>query len=163
MNTASTAVFSEVPAPPVASNVMELRSASARVVVREPVRGWLDGVKARFNELVQMRSGWDGYQGAPVSFVNANFALRMLEAVCGENAPMPQIVPGPDGDLQIEWHTIGADIELHVRGPNDVHAWRLVNGAADGQERVLSNDFTLVSAWINELAEPMSATGAAAA
>lgn len=161
MTTSSTAAFSDLPVPPVASNVAELRT-STRIVVTEPVRGWLESVKARFNELVQMRVGWDGYRGVPVSFVNANFALRMLEAVCDANAPAPQIVPGSNGDLQIEWHTFSADIELHVRGPNDVHAWRSLGGG-DTVERRLSNDFTIVSAWINELAGPSIASGTAAA
>lgn len=155
----STAAFNDLPPP---TNVLELRSASTRVVVTEPVRGWLEGVKARFNELVQMRNGWDGYQGVPVKFVNANFALRMLEAVCDADAPAPQIVPGPNGDLQIEWHTNTADIELHVRAPNNVHAWRSVRGSLD-EERLLSNDFTAVSGWIDQLAEPLIAPGAAAA
>ena len=162
-STSSTAAFSDVPTPPPSANVVGLRNASARIVVREPAHGWRDTVKARFNELVQLQGGWDGYSGVPVSFVNANFALRMLEAICGADAPYPQIVPGPDGDLQIEWHTNSAAIELHVIGPNHVHAWRLANGASAPEELTLGNDFTAVAGWINKLTEPMIAAGTAAA
>jgi hypothetical protein len=131
-------------------------------VVSEPVRGWRDGVTARFNELVRLPSGWDGYNGLPVSFVNANFTLRMLEAVCDAKAPGPQVVPGKDGDLQIEWHTISADVEIHVLAPNQVVAWRQQVGR-DDEELRLSNDFTVVTRWISELVEPARASGAAAA
>jgi hypothetical protein len=134
-----------------------------RIIVTEPVRPWGDEVKARFDELCALERGWDGYQGVPVSFTTANFALRMLEAVCGANAPAPQIVPGTDGDLQIEWHTDEADIELHVRAPNDVHAWRSMPAITAGEEQQLNNDFKIVAAWIKDIAEPLSAAITAAA
>ena len=159
----STAAFSEVSSPPPSAAIVGLRNASARIVVNEPAHGWRDSVKSRLNELVRLTEGWDGYRAVPVSFANANFALRMLEAVCGAHAPSPQIVPGPDGDLQIEWHTHSADIELHVVGPNQVHAWRLLNGSAECDELLLTNDFTTVAGWINNLVEPLIAAGSAAA
>ena len=135
----------------------------ARLVIAEPVRAWGDEVKARFNELCALERGWDGYQGIPVSFTTANFALRMLEAVCGANAPAPQIVPGTDGDLQIEWHTEKADIELHVRAPNDGHAWRASPANPAGEEFELSNDFKIVATWVKDIAEPLIAASTAAA
>lgn len=162
-STSSTAAFSDIPTPGSSANIVGLRNASARIVVSEPAHGWCDIVKARLNELVLLGQGWDGYRGVPVSFVNANFALRMLEAVCGADAPYPQIVPGADGDLQIEWHTRSADIEVHVIGPNQVHAWRRVRGSAQPEELSLGNDFTTVASWINKLAEPPIAVGTAAA
>jgi hypothetical protein len=162
-NAASTVAFNDVPPPPPPANVVELRSGSARVVVNSPARAWQPIVEARFNELVRLPAGWDGYRGVPVTFVTANFAMRVLEATCGPNAPCPQIVPGADGDLQIEWHTAGADIELHVLGPNRVHAWRLRHGISQPDDLMLGNDFTVVARWINNLAEPPLATGAAAA
>jgi hypothetical protein len=118
----------------------------------------------RLDELCQLPVGWNGYYAGPVTFTNASFALSMLESTCGVDAPAPQIVPGSDGDLQIEWHTSCADIELHVRGPFNVHAWRMRYGANDGgDEMILSNDFTAVANWVKELVEPVIAPGAAAA
>jgi hypothetical protein len=161
--TSSTAAFSEVPVPPLSAQIVGLRNASARIMVNEPNHGWRNSVKARFDELVRLPEGWDGYRAVPVSFVNANFALRMLEAISGPDAPSPQIVPGADGDLQIEWHTVAADVELHIIAPNHVHAWRLVNGRSAPEELTLGNDFTVIATWINNLAEPLSAVGAATA
>jgi hypothetical protein len=161
--TSSTAAFSDVPTSPSSATIVGLANASARVIVSEPAHGWRDTVKARLNELVRLREGWDGYHAVPVSFVSANFALRVLEAVSGADAPYPQIVPGPDGDLQMEWHTNSADIELHVIGPNQVHAWRLVNGSPSPEELMLGNDFTTVARWINQLSGPPIAIGTAAA
>lgn len=157
----STSAFSDLPPPPAPSNIVELRNASARLIVNEPAYGWRDNVKARLNELVRLPAGWDGYRAHPVSFVNANFALRMLEAICGAHAPSPQVVPGSDGDLQIEWHTLFGDLEIHVLAPNHVHAWRSRGGVSE--ELQLTTDFTIVAKWVLELSEPTLAAGASAA
>lgn len=118
----------------------------------------------RMKQLVQLERGWDGYRGAPVGFDIAHFALRMLDAACGVDTPTPQVVPGSDGDLQIEWHTERGDIELDVRAPNDVIAWRRTTSTgSDGEEVALTNDFSLVAIWIAELLEPSRAIGTAAA
>ena len=84
---------------------------------------WREPVIKRLNELVRLQPGWDGYKGISVTFENAFFAIEVLNACCGVNAPTPQIVPGVSGDLQIEWHLEDSDIELHIRAPNDVQAW----------------------------------------
>ncbi|MCW5684267.1 MAG: hypothetical protein KIT85_07705 [Pseudolabrys sp.] len=160
---ASTSAFSAAPVPPLSPNVISLRNASARTIVPELSYGWRDDVIQRLNELVRLPRGWDGYHGGPVAFSNAHFALRMLEAVCGMGSPAPQIVPGADGDLQIEWHTDSAVIELHVLGPNHVHAWRQLSDGSDPEELSLGNDFTTVARWISRLSELPIAAGAAAA
>lgn len=147
------------------SNVMRLPKTSTRIVVFEPSRAWRDVVMQRLTELVQeLEHGWDGYEGGPVSLENAMFALRMLEAVCGPAAPPPQLVPGPSGDLQIEWHTLGGDIELHVLAPNRVQAWRQTAGSDEnGQSLELTFDFGPVAGWVGELSEPNLAAAIAAA
>lgn len=129
-------------------------NASVRTLISAPVRRWRDEVVQRLNELAALCEGWDGYAGRPVNFETANFALRLLEVTCGFDAPTPQIVPGSDGDLQLEWHVGSVDIELHVRGPNDVIAWRSIGDTLDGEELILTNDFTAVVSWIADLPEP---------
>ncbi|WP_294534623.1 hypothetical protein [uncultured Rhodoblastus sp.] len=119
---------------------------------------------SRLGELCKLEDGWDGYCAPAVSFFNATFALNMLGSACPMDAPAPQIVPGPDGDLQIEWHTAAMDIELHVIGPYDVHAWRLsATAAEDGEEFHLTNDFTIVAGWLAEMSEAAIAARSSAA
>ena len=147
------------------SNVSRLPRAPVRILVSEPESRWREQVKARLKGLVDdLEAGWDGYQGKPVSFANAMFAMRMLEATCGFEVSAPQIVPGSSGDLQIEWHTAKGDIELHVKAPNDVHAWRSGPGeGSDGEELLLTTDFAVVAVWVKELAEASIAPSTAAA
>jgi hypothetical protein len=147
-----------------ATNVVAMPTASKRILISELDREWRDPVGKRLEELIRLERGWDGYRGAPVSFEIAHFAVRMLEAACGLQAPTPQIVPGSQGDLQIEWHTERGDVELDVLAPNNVRAWRRTTSTEpDGEEIALTNDFSVVAVWIKELTEPSNAIGTAAA
>ena len=124
---------------------------------------WREPVIKRLNELGALQPGWDGYEGIPVVFENAHFAVAVLESCCGNNDPVPQIVPGPSGDLQIEWHLEKGDIELHILAPNNVQAWYVDEDTGfDGEELSLTTDFTTVVRWIKNLTEPTRAAVAAA-
>jgi hypothetical protein len=129
-----------------------------------PRRAWWRSVLSRLDELCKLPTGWDGYNALPVFFGNAYFALNMLASACPPDAPEPQIVPGSNGDLQIEWHTETTDIELHVRIPNDVDAWRAVTSAPDHEDHLhLTMDFKVVAGWLAELSEtPVAARTSAA-
>jgi hypothetical protein len=139
-------------------------SSGPRILITEKWPGWREPVLERLKDLCKLPVGWDGYQGGPVDFRIAEFALRMLAAACGPDTPVPSIVPGPSGDLQVEWHLQSGDIELHVRAPNSVHAWRWTPDLGeDGEERSLTVDFTDVSHWIIDLTESARAIVPAAA
>ena len=146
------------------TNVIEIPAIPKRILITENVSMWYGPVKEQLEELVHLPPGWDGYSAVPVSFVNANFALRMLEKTCGLESMPPQIVPGTAGDLQIEWHTMDGDIELHVRAPNDVHAWRaMVGGDSQGEELELTTDFSVIAQWVKEIMEPLISAESTAA
>lgn len=142
-------------------HVLKTSLAPAHRVTLSEIQGqWQPAVKQRLEELVRLEEGWDGYTAFPVSFDSAMFAFRMLESICRPDTAPPQIVPGSSGDLQIEWHTQRGDIELWVRGPNNVHACRSSNDE-DFQEIDLTNDFSTVSKWVKEVTEPTIAYAAA--
>lgn len=117
----------------------------------------------RLEALIQLPIGWDGYNAPPVRLENAYFTMQMLKAICRRDMIVPQIVPGSSGDLQIEWHTEASTIELHVRAPNRVSAWRQAANASDGEEVELSNDFKIVLQWVKEMLGDGSAAVTAAA
>lgn len=133
-----------------------------RITIWDTDGQWRATVKDRLEELIRLEEGWDGYSAFPVSFDNAMFAFRMLESICRPDTLPPQIVPGPSGDLQIEWHTHQGDIELWVRGPNNVHAWRALNNGQNGEEIELTNNFAVVSEWVRAVTEPTIALATAA-
>lgn len=134
-----------------------------RLIVAAPSQSWAEAVSNRLEELLQLPSGWDGYGAPPVTFENAYFALDMLRSICPDDFAAPQIVPGTAGDLQVEWHQDNYSIELHVRGPNSVTAYRQTVNLPDGEEIELTNDFVQVWKWIKEMPGVGSAANAAAA
>jgi hypothetical protein len=112
---------------------------------------WRRPAESRFEQLLQLEWEWDGYSAAPVSLENATFAYRMLESICLAHTPAPQIVPGTSRDLQIEWHLPRGSIELWVRNPNNILAWRVPNDGNDEQELDLTTDFAVVSDWLKQI------------
>ncbi len=136
--------------------------SNPRYFVKEPTQLWYGSVESRLNELVNLENGWDGYHGKAVLFENAYFTIRVLDSICRNDTPSPQIIPGVSGDLQIEWHTLKGDIELHVVAPNEVYA---LYSPIDVQESelTLTSDFTEVAGWVKAITEtPIAAVAAAA-
>lgn len=154
------------------SNIFSIKSPSStsvfergtfrqtRKLVQEVDRHWRAAVIERLNHLVSLQRGWDGYDAPAVKFDTASFALRLLESAFDEDAPAPQIVPGSNGGLQLEWHLPSGDLELDVEAPYRVHAWYAADG--DAQEVNLTNDFTIAATWLSELTEEPLATAATA-
>ena len=121
-------------------------------------------VRERLLQLCTLPQGWNGYDAGSVDVAVANHTLRILEQICGPDTPTPSIVPGINGDVQIEWHLDDIDIELHVRAPNDVHAWREISGVHARVEDVLiTDDVCVLLGWIEELKEMKGAAVATAA
>jgi len=139
------------------SNVEPIRVPSTAVfrqpiAVREPlVTPWAQDIKGRLQELVELPSGWDGYMGAPVTFAHAVFSLSLLDRLYIDDLPMPDLIPGTDGSLQIEWHCNGCHVELDVLGANNVVATKYYDSDHEEYVLPLTNDFGSVLSWMREL------------
>lgn len=145
-----------------ATNVFSFPNNGSMTLLLEPMQRAIEG---RLEKLIRLDPGWDGYQGKPVRFETAVFALRVLEWTWKAGTPPPEIVPGTDGDLQLEWHLEFGDVELHVHSPNRVTAWRrlVTETASFEEEKPLTTDFSTVASWIKCLMEAHLAPRAAAA
>jgi hypothetical protein len=142
------------------SSIPEARkTAAATVSEEEETPAWALHVKRRFDEVCALEEGWDGYNGRPVKWQTADFTFRMLQSICASDAPVPQIVPGSSGSLQVEWHLPHQTIELLVRAPYEVEAWR-EGPSIDEEEADLSGDFRRVIDWLEDQ-EPHAPVAAA--
>lgn len=136
--------------------------ARRRIIVDDgnPWSGSLDQV---FNKLTSLPRGWDGYNGLPVSFTIARFASQVLSRLYVPRLPVPSLVPGADGTIQIEWHTNQYDIELDVLAVNSIIATRY-DCLTDHEDVVeLSNDVSAPAKWMIELVTPRKPVEAAIA
>jgi hypothetical protein len=150
--------------PNTSSSVVSYRNSNQRILLTEFQSEWYSEVVSRLNQLMNLPKGWDGYRAGPASLANVLFAVELLQRICSPSAPVPSVVPGQHGDVQLEWHLHAGDIELHVRAPYDVYAWRLTaETGEDGEELDLTNDFTEVGKWFSQLLENNSASKRASA
>lgn len=113
---------------------------------------WFAEVDQRLSLLSRLNRGWDGYDGRPVSNQVVAFTRQMLKELYLDGLPMPALVPGSDGSLQVEWHQNGLDIELDVLGPHDVVAFKAVRHDSNRDEELnITNDFSSVAQWVQYL------------
>lgn len=122
----------------------------------------MDAVLAKLNALRRLTYGWDGYRGVAVSYENTYFAAQLLSQICGADTPTPAIVPGSAGDLQIEWHTVHGDLELHIVKPYDVRAFVSFTDYGNDEELSLTRDFSQVAKWLLVITEGAGVIPAAA-
>lgn len=137
-----------------ASELTESSSLSPRgtkIGVPYPKSSWIADLRERLNELTSLSMGWDGYQGRPVSFSCAMFAANLIERLFVEDVPPPQLVPGADGTLQMEWHRNGFDIEIDVLAPYEVFAVRRNLRTDEVEELELEAEYSDLGRWIANL------------
>lgn len=109
---------------------------------------WIAELSARFDELLRLKDGWDGYHGKALSFNTAMFVANLLEVLYLKNVPAPELVPGSDGSVQIEWHCWGFDIEIDVLSPYQIDASRFCHSTNQLEETELTVDFSILSQWL---------------
>jgi hypothetical protein len=81
------------------------------------------GVERRLSELRSLPSGWDGYQGRAVSEKTSVHVHALLAACLSPTGRYPSIVAGSSGDVQVEWHWGGVDLEVEVSEGEHVAFW----------------------------------------
>ena len=118
-------------------------------------------LEGRLSSLAGLPAGWDGYQGKPVSSGCAGFAANLIESICDDSIPAPQLVPGSDGTLQLEWHLNGYDIEIDVLAPFQVTATRHDHVTGEEDEIEVQSDFSKLAEWMKALGEARAAGKAA--
>ena len=70
----------------------------------------MDKYEATASRFKELKPGWDSYGGKPISHKCLDKALSILSELSDEY----QMVPDPDGGVQLERHTGGLDIEIYI-------------------------------------------------
>jgi hypothetical protein len=94
---------------------VELSLRSGRLVfsVTDDGPDWLYPTLTLFQQLLQLRDDWDSYGANMISddaIIRAAEVLVMLPVA----ADAPCVVPGSSGSIQLEWHKIDTDVEVHI-------------------------------------------------
>jgi len=95
-----------------------------RIVIKVEGRvpPWLETAQRDINELLKLGENWDSYDAKRVNPESAAAAIRFLGLVMQDNSVLPFMVPMSSGDIQLEWHSAGVDVEVEVTqyGPTNL-------------------------------------------
>ncbi|MEZ5537659.1 MAG: hypothetical protein R3F02_18825 [Thiolinea sp.] len=133
--------------PNFSSRIDSISSLLSNRYIRVPqnTSDWVVNLGERLNSLTSLPPNWDGYSGVPVSFDCAQFAANLIEQLYVDGVPAPQLVPGSDGTLQMEWHVNQFDIEIDILAPYDVTAMRYDLMSDTEEELKLKTDFSVLA------------------
>ena len=74
----------------------------------------IDTVKDQISNLKYLPEAWDGMWAKRITSRSISMAQQALQLVITSDELAPQIVPLPDGGVQLEWHVAGNDLEIEV-------------------------------------------------
>ena len=89
---------------------------------------WLWETAESLGTLLALEDNWDSYGAKRILPETVLATIRLLIAIMDDKSPSPSIVPTPMGNVQIEWHRFGIDLEIEV--------------TADGNYSVVYDDHT---------------------
>jgi hypothetical protein len=97
----------------------------------------IDAVK-KLEALGKLSTGWDSYGGLPLSLNAKRLTVSSLGWLENKNLPVPGVVLGSAGTVQLEWRVKGRELEIEL-GKDDTIEFLKVqpNGEAEeGQEKI---------------------------
>ena len=107
---------------------------------------------ARFAQLEALTADWDGYGARAIDAGSARRARTVAEGTLHLQLPLPQVVPVPDGGVQLEWSV--SDFQLEVEfPPSGSNAIFIADDDNSGQrfDGVLPDDLNIFALAVGRL------------
>lgn len=112
-------------------------------VLSQPKPEWIDITLTRLQSLAQLVTGWDSYDSQPVDSSRVQQAYWLLQSIMDDDTPAPTLVPTSDGGIQMEWHTLGVELEIGLVSDADLDvSFEDLDGVEDSLDGVFSHDVT---------------------
>lgn len=80
---------------------------------------WLGSALVTLRRLSALEPDWDGYGSPPLTHQAIDRSFRLVLQSARELLPGPNLVPGSEGDLQLEWHLGERGLQILVRGSGE--------------------------------------------
>jgi antitoxin (DNA-binding transcriptional repressor) of toxin-antitoxin stability system len=84
-------------------------------------RSWLLPTIRTLAELLDLPEGWSSYPARRIDPAAVIWALELLGKVMQTETPAPIVVPTARGELELEWHLRGIDLEVHPVSPGRLY------------------------------------------
>lgn len=122
-------------------------------LLERPEPSLAERARGTLNKLMALKEGWDGYDGLPTLARVAEHTRMFLEEVEAYTSSAPDLVPLPNGGVQLEWY-IG-EVEIEVEIEPDGTTTILFECRADGRSEEIelggSLDLSSVADFFREL------------
>ena len=131
--------------------------APGHTVAPDAVRGWANGARdqlaARLTELADLEQDWDGYGAMAMSPVALNVASHLIDNLLGLPLPPPELVPVPNGGVQLEWDGETVEVDLEIRPDGTAVFVCDDNNTREEIDGVLPDDLPLFDIVLQRLGE----------
>src|SRR5438046_1744982 len=79
---------------------------------------WLTEALSKLEQLRRLPRGWDSHDGLPLQHEIGAAAQRILLGLRDQDLPVPAVVLGSGGTVQLEWRRAGRELEVEIEGPS---------------------------------------------
>ena len=97
---------------------------------------WVIEAAKKLDAIGRLSVGWDSYGGASLDVEAKKMTANALGWLGGNNLPVPAVVLGSSGTVQLEWRANGRELEIEL-GKNRIEFLRvdLDGSTEEGEER----------------------------
>lgn len=121
-------------------SVAEMRRFAKSAAANGTDPSWAAPVAKSLLDLLQLPPGWNSYAARPISPRAVGTVLALLARTMRPETPVPSVIPMSRGDIQLEWHLRGMDIEVVVPAEGPVRVWYEDVGRGAERELTLAED-----------------------
>jgi hypothetical protein len=82
--------------------------------------GWVIEAAKKLESLARFRTGWDSYGGLPLKREARGLTMQVLGWLQKYDLPVPAVVLGSAGTVQLEWRDKGKELEVELRDNNTI-------------------------------------------
>ena len=114
---------------------------------------WTRNIEDRLVSFLSLEKGWDAYDAPPPDFDAVVAAFDLLMMISEDSTPAPQVVPTPNGGVQLEWHERGIDLEIEVRSEFQFDVFYENLRTGEVREEEIMADLTPLRNWVGLLSQ----------
>jgi hypothetical protein len=117
--------------------VKQTAISGGTLVLTGRTASWVMDVAKKLEALGRLPAGWDSYGGLPLDPNAKKLAVSVLGWLGGEELPVPAVVLGSGGTVQLEWRANGKELEVELGKDNSIEFVKVnPNGdIEEGEER----------------------------
>jgi len=115
-------------------------------------RGWKRALESRFDELRNLELNWDGYGGEPLDPKVEQTCKQILSEIHLSEVSAPDLMPGSDGSVQIEWHENKCDLEIHILKSQQIFVYFNDHLKEGSDELLFDERFSTLFKYVRRLA-----------